>query len=133
MNAKRAGVSRSSRRSVIGWISGGVVAALVVTLAVVASGFDSREVPREDPSVWVERMAGQYARVNTETAEIDTVRVAESPSGVVQTDSLGLLLTQGFGRAHTINPAAPSDVHDDGSTDSAVAGAEVEGLSLIHI
>lgn len=115
MNAPKAQAIKKSRRGLVGWVAGGVVTALVVTLAVVASGFDSRETPREDPSVWVERMAGQYARVNTETAEIDTVRTAESPSGVVQTGNLGLLLTQGFGRAHTIDPAAPGDVHDDGA------------------
>lgn len=102
-------------RRLFGWISATVAAALVVTLAVVANGFDSREVPREDPTVWVERSAGQYARVNTETAEIDTVRVAESPSGVVQTGELGLLFTQGFGRAHPIQPASPVDVYDDGA------------------
>lgn len=123
MNAPKAQAIKKSRRGLVGWVAGGVVTALVVTLAVVASGFDSRETPREDPSVWVERMAGQYARVNTETAEIDTVRTAESPSGVVQTGNLGLLLTQGFGRAHTINPAAPGDVHDDGAPE-AEDGAE---------
>lgn len=115
MNAPGRRLPQKSKQRLFGWVASGVVAALVVTLAVVASGFDSRETPREDPSVWVERMAGQYARVNTETAEIDTVRVAESPSGVVQTNSLGLLLTQGFGRAYPINPASPSDVHDDGA------------------
>ena len=76
MNAPKAQAIKKSRRGLVGWVAGGVVTALVVTLAVVASGFDSRETPREDPSVWVERMAGQYARVNTETAEIDTVRTA---------------------------------------------------------
>ncbi len=115
MKPARAVRAARPRRRLVGWIAGGVAAALVVTLAVVASGFDSRETPREDPSVWVERMAGQYARVNTETAEIDTVRVAESTSGVVQTGKLGLLLTQGFGRAHTIDAASPVDVHDDGT------------------
>jgi len=107
------------RRKWLGWVAGGVAAALVVTLAVVANGFDSRETPREDPSVWVERVAGQYARVNTETAEIDTVRAADSPSDVVQTGSLGVLLTQGYGRAWAIDPAAPEDVRDDGSADPA--------------
>ncbi|MFA5712473.1 Ig-like domain-containing protein, partial [Mycolicibacterium sp.] len=81
------------------------------------SGFDSRETPREDPSVWVVRSAGQYARVNTETAEIDTVRQVEGPSGVVQSGGLGLLLTQGDGRAWTIDPAAPQDIREQGQSD----------------
>lgn len=98
------------QRRWIGWVAGGLAAALVVTLAVISQGFDSRETPREEPAVWVERAAGQYARVNTETAEIDTVRIAENPSGVVQSGALGLLLTQGFGRASPIDPATPQDV-----------------------
>ena len=109
------------KRKIAAWVAGGVAAALVVTLAVVANGFDSREIPREDPTIWVERSAGQYARVNTETAEIDTVRVAESPSGIVQTSDLGLLFTQGFGQAHTINPASPLDVHDAGAAEAEPA------------
>lgn len=120
-------MKRGSRKRLFGWVSAGVVTALVVTLAVVASGFDSRETPREDPSVWVERMAGQYARVNTETAEIDTVRVAESSSGIVQTGGIGLLLTQGFGRAYTINPASPEDVHDDGAGEAGTDAGDEQG------
>ncbi len=118
----------ASKRRIAAWIAGTLSAALVVTLAVVANGFDSRETPREDPSVWVERSAGQYARVNTETAEIDTVRVAESPSGVVQTGELGVMLTQGFARANMINAALPKDIHDDGAG-AAKPGAGDEGAS----
>lgn len=122
----------SKPKKVLGWLAGGVVAALVVTLAVVANGFDSREIPREDPAVWVERMAGQYARVNTETAEIDTVRVAESSSGVVQAGNIGLLFTQGFGRAHTIDPASPADVHDDGTDAKQAESTDAEGAADKH-
>lgn len=95
-----------------GWLAGTLATALVVTLAVVADGFDSRDTPREDHSLWVERSAGQYARVNTETAEIDTVRKAENSSGIVQHGELRLLFTQGYSRAWPINAAAPADVHD---------------------
>lgn len=123
MSSRKHAGEVTPRRRWIGPIAGGVSLALLVTLAVVANGFDSRETPREDPSVWVERVAGQYARVNTETAEIDTVRIAESTSGVVQSNDFGLLLTQGLGRAWTIDPASPQDVHDD------VQGAENEALA----
>lgn len=110
--------AKSVQRRLAAWIGGTLSLALVVTFAVISDGFDSRETPREDPSVWVERAAGQYARVNTETAEIDTVRVAESPSSVVQTGDLGIILTQGFARANMINGAAPIDIHDDGAANS---------------
>ncbi|MFC7766288.1 hypothetical protein [Leucobacter soli] len=101
---------RGPARPWVGWVSGVVVAALVVTLAVVASGFDSRETPREDPSVWAMRASGQYARINTETAEIDTVRQVQSPNAVVQSGGFGVVLTQGSSRAWPIDPAAPKDI-----------------------
>lgn len=122
--ARQAG-SRPKRRWIAG-VAGVAAAALVVTLAVVASGFDSRETPREDPSVWVVRSAGQYARVNTETAEIDTVRQVEGPSGVVQSGAFGLLLTQGDGRAWAIDAAAPQDVRERATADGT-AGADAAG------
>lgn len=115
-------MSRGVRRWAA-WLAAGVTLSLLVTLAVVAGGFDSRETPREDPSIWVMRSSGQYARVNAETAEIDTVRVAESPSGVVQTDGLNLLLTRGFGRAWEIDAANPRDVRDDTRDEATGAGA----------
>lgn len=121
----------AGKRRWIGWLAGFVASALVVTLAVVASGFDSRETPRDDPSVWVERVTGQYARVNTETAEIDTVRAAESPSAVVQTADLGVLLTQGYGRAWAIDPTSPIDVQDEaGGDERAAPGVSATGAGL---
>lgn len=106
------------RRALYAWLAAGLSLALVVTLAVVSTGFDSRETPREEASVWVERSAGQFARVNTETGEIDTVRIGESPSAMVQSGSLGLLLTQGFGQATVIDPTNPQDVKDQSATDA---------------
>ena len=95
------------------WIAAVAAVAVFVTVAIVVAGFDARETPREDPSIWVARAGGQYARVNTETAEIDTVRQVESPSAVVQSAGLSLLLTQGLGRAWVIDQAAPIDIRDD--------------------
>ena len=122
MSRPRAG--NAPKRRLAAWISGTLALALVVTFAVISDGFDSRETPREDPSVWVERAAGQYARVNTETAEIDTVRVAESPSAVVQTSELGVLLTQGFAKANMISAAAPKDIQDDSAANNRAAAAQ---------
>ncbi|MBC9953703.1 Ig-like domain-containing protein [Leucobacter sp. cx-42] len=50
--------------------------------------------------------------MNTETAEIDTVRIAESASGVLQSGARTLVLTNGGGRAWGVNPAAPQDLRE---------------------
>ncbi|MBN9605853.1 MAG: hypothetical protein J0G30_04515 [Actinomycetales bacterium] len=85
-------------------------AATLVTLAVVAGGYDAQEVPPLEPAVWVTRDAGQYARVNTEVGEIDTVRSVDDPSGVVQFGAQSVLFTHGYGQAWPIDPARPLDV-----------------------
>lgn len=92
------------------WIAGGVACALVATIAVVASGYDARETPRTEAGVWVAREAGQYARVNTDTGEIDTVRKIEDPSGVVQSGDRSVVLSHGNGRAWPIDAANPLDL-----------------------
>jgi len=121
-------------RGWIGWLSAGVTLALFVTLAVVAGGFDARETPREEAGVWVARSAGQYARVNTLTAEIDAVRQVENPSGVVQAGAIGMLLTQGHSRAWPIDAADPADLSEDptvgaGATADAAAETPVPGAA----
>lgn len=118
------GESPGLRRRVISSIAGVVSVALVVTLAVIAAGFDARETPREDASVWVERAAGQFARVNTETAEIDTVRTADNPSAMLQSGELAVLLTGGLSTAWLLDAAYPQDVLDSD------AGDEAEGAAL---
>ncbi|MGI8394505.1 Ig-like domain-containing protein [Leucobacter sp. W1038] len=117
-------------RGWIGWLSAGVTLALFVTLAVVAGGFDARETPREEAGVWVARSAGQYARVNTLTAEIDAVRQVENPSGVVQAGAMGMLLTQGHSRAWPIDAADPADLSDD---PTGGAGAAVDAAAELPV
>ncbi|MFA5606226.1 MAG: Ig-like domain-containing protein [Leucobacter sp.] len=97
----------------ISWIAGAASLAIIGTIAVVAAGYDARETPREEPSVWAMRSAGQYARVNTLTAEIDTVRKVDEPSGVVQAGAGGLVLTHGNGRAWSIDPSLPGNLLDE--------------------
>lgn len=124
--ARRTG-TRAPRRRWQAWVAGGAILAVAATVAVVVAGFDSRETPREDPSVWVARSSGQYARVNTETAEIDTVRLVDSPSSVVQSGGLSLLLTQGYGRAWTIDPSSPRDIQDSAGSGAADEDAAGDG------
>ncbi|NYD28192.1 Ig-like domain-containing protein [Leucobacter aridicollis] len=107
-----------------GWIAGVAAVAVVATVGVISSGFDSRETPRAEPSVWVMRDAGQYARVNTETGEIDTVRKVSEPSGVVQRGADSVVLSHGNGQAWHIDAASPEDLSDDRASG---AQGEAEG------
>lgn len=125
------GPARAPRRGWIGWLSATLTLALFITLAVVAGGFDARDTPREEAGVWVTRAAGQYARVNTVTAQIDTVRQVENPSGVVQSGQASLLLTQGHARAWVIDPAAPLDVGAE-REDAAGQGSAAGEADALH-
>ena len=112
-----------------GWIAGGVIAGLVLTVAVASNGFDAREVLRKEPSVWVARDAGQYARVNTETGEIDTVRKVAEPSGVLQLGPDSVVLASGNGKAWPVNPALPTDFVDSGQGAAGQGAAGQDGAN----
>ena len=113
-----AGRSPTSRSRLVSWLAGGVSLAVIATIAVVASGYDAREAPRDEPSVWAMRSSGQYARVNTLTAEIDTVRSVDDPSGLLQSGSNGVVLSHGNGRAWNIDPTLPVDLLDNADSAS---------------
>ncbi|MFF2494141.1 Ig-like domain-containing protein [Agromyces sp. NPDC058064] len=115
--AERAGGRRRGGRrgAIIASVAGLAAVATVVTLAVTANGYEAQEVPRLETAVWVTRDSGQYARVNTDLAEIDLVRDVEDPSGVVQSGSEVSLYSQGFRQRWRIDPADPVDlVAEDG-------------------
>ena len=106
-------------------LAGVVTVATVATLAVVLDGYDAQEVPALSSSVWVTRDSGQYARVNTELAEIDTVRAAEDPDVVVQNGDAGLVFTGGYGRVWPIDAANPGDLGSAGDQgEGALATSE---------
>ncbi|SJN09503.1 Fibronectin, type III domain protein [Leucobacter sp. 7(1)] len=133
MNATRWGsqaarvAEPAPRRRAAAWIAGGVTAALVVTIAVFAGGYDARDTPRVEPGVWVARDAGQYARVNTDTGELDTVRRVAEPSSVLQSGAQGVLLTHGNGRAWPIAAAQPWDVGGAATEGDADGTTPVDG------
>ena len=97
------------------WSTAAVAAVtVVVTGAVLADGYDEQEVPRLEPSVWVTRDDGRYARVNTELGEIDTVKTVAEPAGVVQSGSHSVIFTQGYAQAWPVSAANPLDLVDSG-------------------
>ncbi|MFZ4841574.1 Ig-like domain-containing protein [Mycetocola saprophilus] len=108
--------SRRRRNRVIAWVGGGTAVAVIATLAVFSEGYQAQELPRTETAVWVSRDAGQYARVNTETGELDTVRKATEPAQVIQAGRSSVLFGAGLSRAWPINAAFPEDlVASDGN------------------
>ncbi|MGI9824697.1 Ig-like domain-containing protein [Agromyces sp. Marseille-Q5079] len=114
--AERRPAARTGRRSaIIASVAGVAAVAVVATLAVTANGYEAQEVPRVETSVWVTRDSGQYARVNTDLAEIDVVRDVDDPSTVVQAGAEASVYNQGARQRWPIDPADPADlVSDDG-------------------
>lgn len=107
---------RPRRGAIIGAVAGVAAVATVVTLAVTADGYEAQQVPRLETSVWVTRDAGQYARVNTDLAELDVVRDVDDPSGVAQSGALASVYSQGLRQRWRLDVADPIDlVGDEGA------------------
>lgn len=111
----RAEAKPRPRRRLIATISALATLGVVLTLAVTAQGYQSQEVPRLESSVWVMRDSGQYARVNTELAEIDTVRNVDDPEAVWQSGSTAVLYAQGNRQRWDVDAASPADLLSDSS------------------
>lgn len=107
--AKRQEIRRS-RKPLIQTTAVVAILGVLGTLAVFADGFDAQEVPALETSVWVTRDDGQYARVNTDLAEIDTVREVQDPTGVVQAGSDSVVFSQGYRQLWPVDVANPVDL-----------------------
>lgn len=94
------------------------IAAVVITGAIIANGFDVAQTPLNDSGVWALQQGdgNRYARVNTELHELDTVKDVSNPTGLVQSDSTALLFMERNGRVVDIDEARPQDF-DDQSVD----------------
>jgi hypothetical protein len=91
-----------------------LVLATIAIAAIVAQGFDVKQAPLRNPFVWAinasEEAGGeQYARVNTDLGEIDTVRPIDQPSDVLQTSSSVLVMTTDDQKFATVDMAEPQD------------------------
>lgn len=123
---RRRGAAKSGpgvRGRLIAAFSAIAVLGVIVTLAVTAQGYQSQEVPRLESSVWVLRDSGQYARVNTELAEIDTVRNVDDPEAVWQYGSTAVLYAQGNRQRWDVDPASPADLLSSPEEGSPLASA----------
>ena len=113
-----------SRRPIIAATSVVAIVGLVATVAVFSDGYDSQETPRLDASVWVTRDDGQYARVNTDLGEIDTVRSVDDPSSVLQLGSDAFVLTQNDRLLWPVDPGNPLDLNAGGQSNAGTSGEQ---------
>ena len=105
-------MARRRAPAIIAWTSGAVVATLLVGGAVLAQGYDAEDVPTVESSVWVARDAagGQFARVNTDIGEIETVNDAAGIADVVQARSSAFVVGASYSKVWPIDAAKPLDV-----------------------
>lgn len=120
----RAAAPPLSRRRLIASIAGVAALVTVVAVAVTAQGYESQEVPRLESSVWVLRDSGQYARVNTELAEIDTVRNVDAPDAVWQSGADAVLYSQGSRQRWNLDAAAPQNLLADAGEEGTASASE---------
>lgn len=90
----------------------GALIAVVAAGAVLAPGFDEREVEIDDASVWaLQTSTGQrFARINTAVAEVDTVKNVSAPSELVQASSALLVYSDNLGSVTQLDTARPHDI-----------------------
>ena len=106
------GRATAARRRRAGRIVAVLALAAVAVGAAMAPGFDEREAETLDPAVWaLQTGAGQrYARVNTEIAEVDTVKEVESPSEILQHDGSLLVLSASLTAVTALDAGRPEDI-----------------------
>jgi hypothetical protein len=86
-----------------------VAAGLLVTGAILSSGYDVAQTKVDDSSVWA-LQAGQgerYARVDTALGQLDTVKDVARPSDLVQADGHVLLYSQNDAKVASVDLAQP--------------------------
>lgn len=104
-----------SRRTWIRLLGIVAVVATFVTVAVVVQGFDVKQTPVNNASLWVMQNGdGQrYAQVNADLQELDSVNKIEKPSFLVQSTDSVVVFSDGNSRLVNVNPAQPADFGDD--------------------
>ncbi|WEO78349.1 tandem-95 repeat protein [Cryobacterium sp. SO2] len=98
----------AAHRSTAATITGGtLVTALVITVAVVSSGYTAQKIDLGDAAVWVASETRQLVgRVNTQIDELNTaVPVESATAAVVQDGATVLLVDGGTGTLGFIDPA----------------------------
>ncbi|GIG54157.1 Ig-like domain-containing protein [Demequina activiva] len=116
MSAVDSGVGRATaaRWRLARRIGVGLLVGVVAVGAVVAPGFDEREVEPDNPSVWALQTATgeRFARVNTVVSELDTVKDVSSPSDIIQAEDRLLVYSDNLASVTTVDVARPVDIDE---------------------
>lgn len=110
MAQEAAAARRTPRGAVISVIV--AVLAMIVVGAVAWPGYDAKETPKDEVSVWALQSVGgkRYARINTELGELDTVRGVENATRFLQSGSSAMLLADGNSRFANLDPSDPPEL-----------------------
>ncbi len=100
------------RRRTIGAIAATAAGVVIIALAVVWPGYDTQRTPVDDGSVWaLQRSAGgNYARVNVEVGELDTVKQVSQPTALAQADTGLWMFTSSATKLAALDPGRPADL-----------------------
>lgn len=104
-------------KSLFQGIAVGVIGAVLVGAAVVAAGFDVKQTPLNDASIWALQSGdgNRYARVNTELGELDTIKNVRNPSALAQNSTRTLLFAQNNEQLVDVDAVRPLDFDSDGA------------------
>ncbi|GAB3616177.1 Ig-like domain-containing protein [Okibacterium endophyticum] len=122
---------RRYRSAIATVTSGMVVAALVVTVAVVSAGYRAQRIDLGDAAVWVANEARQaIGRANTEVLELNTaVESASTRIDVLQDGANVLLVDHGSSSIDIVDPATATIVETapmpSGEVEVSLAGSRV--------
>ncbi len=102
---------RTIPRAVFQGIAVGVIGAVLIGVAVVAAGFDVKQTPVNDASIWALQSGdgNRYARVNTQLGELDTIKSVRNPSALAQNSEHTLLFAQNNEQLVDVDVARPLD------------------------
>ena len=118
--------TRLARRALVTGLLGAVTVG-----AIIAPGFDEREVAQDNPSVWaLQSTAGQrFGRVNTVVGEVDTVKEASAPTDIVQVANTLLVYADNFGTVTPVDAAKPADLSEGNSQATVATPTGTETIS----
>lgn len=107
-----------TRGNLIKLVASLVVLAVVTAAAIIAAGFDVKQVPVNSSSVWVLQSGSagnRYGQVNTDVAELASANSIFSPQQLVQSRSSILVFTSAMTRFAQVDPASPIEFADEPS------------------
>ena len=119
-----------------------VTLALIAGSAILATGFDVKNVKLNPQNIWVlqkgtgNNLAQRFGQVNTEINELTKFNSVDSPSALVQSAAANLLFAGAFSKFVNISSVEPADFNEDTETaiglESSASAIEV-GTNLAAI